>query len=409
MKVTRSVLRALTEMPHAAAGPLSPLTRIAAPAGAADRDGLRGILAEIEGLGESSDWRGMIPALLDPALTLMLIFADKGTQVMGQYLWPEASGSAGYCLDVGEDLELRGPVSLEKISAGVIKVLAPGEEAQAGEGGGSREDTVAGAGGMRLMLAAGELYALAALTDAYAAAMERRRQAGLPGPPPGLAAADVAAAWKLGTSTVDPALSVSLLMLLGPEAAPPDFERQIPALIASMEAAGLLAVLESEPGAAGGIFVLGPELENLCRTLAAGALNFGLAVQRRLSAQQVEATLLAGWRTAAGIWLADVSTLPSGAELMLIDPSRFAGLLDALLNRGPEPAARPADTMPSVTPPAGEVCTSCGVRANLGDKFCSGCGAPLAPEPVRPVFCRECGEQLQPGASYCVSCGSRRR
>ncbi len=45
-------------------------------------------------------------------------------------------------------------------------------------------------------------------------------------------------------------------------------------------------------------------------------------------------------------------------------------------------------------------CTKCGAAVQSGDKFCSGCGAPVGTQ-----YCPGCGGQVTPGAVFCANCG----
>jgi hypothetical protein len=48
------------------------------------------------------------------------------------------------------------------------------------------------------------------------------------------------------------------------------------------------------------------------------------------------------------------------------------------------------------------LCPSCGAE-NDGGKFCSECGAPLAPK----TECPKCGTKFKPGTKFCPECGAR--
>jgi hypothetical protein len=54
-------------------------------------------------------------------------------------------------------------------------------------------------------------------------------------------------------------------------------------------------------------------------------------------------------------------------------------------------------------PVAGAVCSACG-ETLTGGKFCSGCGAPVAPV---PKSCAGCGHMSGPAARFCEECGGR--
>ena len=265
-----------------------------------------------------------MPALIDPGLTVMQVLSDGETGLMGQYLWRDAPGAEpGFRLDVnGEDLQLTGPLSLDDVHLSLLDALALG--------------SVASVAPVRLVLSAEQLFAVAALADTYIGAAARRRLSRIPGPPPGFLATEIVAAWLAGISHTDPGWSVSLLAMLNPDAVPQRFDQRLPGVMKEMADDGMLGVLAGEPGdPLDEIYVIGEELDLLCRSLAAGATNFGLAVQRRTSADRVEAMILGGWRTAGGIWLADLSALPDGnAELSLYDPRLFIELLKQVYGSG---------------------------------------------------------------------------
>ncbi|MCB1614124.1 MAG: hypothetical protein KDI60_20545, partial [Xanthomonadales bacterium] len=61
--LSRRALKALAELGELNGGPLSPLVRVSAPAGSADRDGLIAALERMDGA-----WESLMPALLDPGL-----------------------------------------------------------------------------------------------------------------------------------------------------------------------------------------------------------------------------------------------------------------------------------------------------------------------------------------------------
>ena len=53
-------------------------------------------------------------------------------------------------------------------------------------------------------------------------------------------------------------------------------------------------------------------------------------------------------------------------------------------------------------------CESCGESLSIGDKFCIGCGSPVALAVASPkqMFCTECGMPLDPGTKFCTQCGT---
>lgn len=420
LTLTRESLKALGELPDTKAGPLSPLARVAAPDGSADKAGLVRALEGIRG-----EWRQVVPALIDPGLTIMMVFADGENSLVGQYLWSDPAGAGpGFRLDTGGDsLILTGPLDLDTIRAGLTEALSLGGAAASKPG--------------RLALGSDQFHALVALADAYGEAAARRRLARLPGPPPGFVVDEIVAAWQAGTTSIEPGWSVSLFSLLTPDAVPEQFDQRLPGVIREMADTGLLAVLENKnDGPQSDIYLIGEPLDRFFRSLTRGVTNFGLLVQRRVSAGQVEATVLGGWRTADGIWMADVSALPGGeVELLLLDPPAAAGLLDQVLGSSEEPPAAvaeppaglsleailerlkgaaypaPATAESQNVAPAPALCPNCGEEGTRGASFCHQCGQPLgaadmesAPGEGQPV-CASCGRDISPGATFCRHCG----
>ncbi|MHB8417877.1 MAG: protein kinase domain-containing protein [Myxococcales bacterium] len=79
-------------------------------------------------------------------------------------------------------------------------------------------------------------------------------------------------------------------------------------------------------------------------------------------------------------------------------------LLDGLAGKGTETAAIPLRETPAQPPaaePADELtpCARCGQRVVRGERFCSSCGAPVAPP------CPRCQNPTLPGARFCPACG----
>lgn len=405
LTLSRVALKALGEFPDLVAGPLSPLARVEAPAEPADRNEL---IRSLESAGEV--WRAAIPALIDPALTAVLMFGNTVSSLMGQYLWADGSGSEpGFRLELdGRNLSLTGPLTLDDVQVSLLDALSL--------------SGVSNVTPMRMALSADQLWVFAALVDAYIEAAARRRLQRKTGPPPGFTANEIVAAWQAGIAGADASWSVTLFSLLNPDAVPQVFEQRIPGVMKEMDAAGLLAVLEGHAGdPLDEIYVLGPELDLLCRSLASGATNFGLVFQRRISAARVEATVMGGWRTGGGIWLADISSLPGGkAELSVYDPRLFLKLMEQVFKSDPEQAGEPVVaggyTLESILArlkggqPA-TVCQKCGAMPAPGTRFCGSCGNPLdevseaTPTASSQSVCPKCGNDLQPGAAFCVHCG----
>jgi hypothetical protein len=340
--------------------------------------------------------------MMDPGLTAMLVLGDGETTMLGQYLWPDpAARGPGFRLDLGEGaLAVQGPLSLDEVRQSLLEALSL--------------DSAAAAAEVRLTLDNDEFFALAALVDAYVSDSARRRLSRLPGPPSGLTAADAVKAWLAGLGGADPSWSVTLFAMLNPDAVPADFDRRLPEVMRRMADEGLLAVLEDEEAEPmGDMYVIGEGLDMLYRSLAAAGTNFGMAVQRRLGPDKVEAAILGGWRTSGGIWLADVSSLPEGeANLTALSPELARGLLETVLAAGEEAAGEGAaatrqqdtDTIIEQLKAA-----TAGAAARTAEE-----GAAATPSQetegraagAPPRFCRNCGKELSPGAAFCRHCGT---
>jgi len=57
--------------------------------------------------------------------------------------------------------------------------------------------------------------------------------------------------------------------------------------------------------------------------------------------------------------------------------------------------------------PAGSPgCAGCGAAVPADSKFCVECGQPVGvPRPAPPAHCTNCGAKLEPGSEFCVGCG----
>jgi len=381
LSLSRAALKALGELPDIIAGPLSPLARIQTPPESADKAGL---IAALEGMGDP--WRSAVPALIDPGVTIMVMVGDAIRSLMGQYLLADASGAQpGFRLNLdGPLLSLSGPVTLDEVQLSLLDALSL--------------SGVAKATPARLNLTADQFWALVALVDAYMTAAARRRVDRQAGPPPGFRAGEIAAAWRAGLAGADPSWSVTLFSLLNPDAVPAGFEERLPAVMKEMADSGLLGILEGPAGAAvDDIYVPGIELDALCRSLALGATNFGLVYQYRASAARVEASILGGWRTGRGIWIADISSLPGGSvDLSVCDTRLFLKLMEQVFQSPGGQSAEP------VVPG--------GYSLEMIMGLLQGQEPPVtaaSPGTRKPSFCPACGKGLQSGAVFCVYCGSK--
>lgn len=373
-------LRALAGIEGLEAGPLSPLARLASPEAPADREGMIAALEAMDG-----DWQWAVPALIDPGLTAA-VFAGDGMSIQaGQYLWPDAGGGEpGFRVESGAaGLRLAGPVSISEVAAVLEAALDLGGVTEAIP--------------LSLSLTNDQLWALAALVDTYVEAAARKRIARATGPPGALSAAEIFAAWQAGNGARDPSWSVALFSMLRPEAAPPDFGQRLPEVLSEMTDDGLLAVVEDESGnALEDIYIVSEELDILCRALSSGSTNFGLVIQRLRGAGEVEITAMGGWRTAGGVWLADMSALPEGgAELSLLGPGIIEKLLPRLFSPEAVDAGAPDDEARKAGTSAGCAEILAALRSEAG----------VAPA-AAGRFCPACGEKIDPSARFCTQCGT---
>jgi hypothetical protein len=439
IEISRTALKALSKVPQMTCGALSPLARINPPAGPEARPELIKVLTEMSG-----PWEWAVPALIDPHLTVGLLLGDGEEALIGQYLWSDTEGlGPGFKVTIQDpDLQLAGPIALANIEIGFIDSLAL--------------DGVAEVEPIRLQLSSDQFWALTALIDAYRNAVLGRRLTRTLGFPPGVTAEGIKMAWRAGLANPDPSWSVSLFKLLIPDAVPPNFEARLPQVISEMEDANLLTRLEGEPDdPVGDIYLFEEGLEILIQSVTQRALHLGLVVQRIRTPGQVEATVFGGWRTPAGIWLADLSGIGTEKgensdqiELLLVGPTFMSGLSEQIfgleegikavsfdeykletpcsreaileaLRRGeiekPATPVRPQPPFVQVTPPprAGQVfCTSCGAALKPGVSFCGQCGSSIQlPEPTptteAPEFCTQCGAHIRPGVRFCGKCGAQ--
>ena len=380
--LSRRALKALAELGELNGGPLSPLARVSAPAGSADRDGLIAALERMDGA-----WESLMPALLDPGLSLGVIVVDRDDQRLGQYLWIDPAGlGPGFQVSIApEEIVLQGPLSLEDVELSLLDALALGGVAEIPP--------------ERYTLSADQFWVLLAIIDALGTAAALRQAARVSGPPPGLTIADVLDSWKAGLTQSNPGWAVSLLRLLSPEQVPADFHARLDRVLSELEAAGLLSRLAGKTGTDGDQMILLREgLQLLCRGLSAGGIGFGFVRSELVASNQVEVTTVAGWRTAGGFVLADVSALAENrVSLLLIGPAYLAQLIGDLLGtRAAAQAdtprdvelgtadlierlrgARPAGTRRKKSTKAGG-CPACGAPTRPGARFCGQCGKPLS-------------------------------
>jgi hypothetical protein len=312
-------LKALGEMPDMRAGPLSPLARITPPDAPSARAALVEALAPLSGPLAFS-----IPALLDPQLSVAVLFGDGDTALVGQYLWADPDArTPGFLVDVGRDeVRLSGPLDDNEVLLTCLDLAAIN--------GVSETDL------LRMSFSLEQFWATLTLLDAYRMAQLRRRLSRQGGCPAGVSEKGLAEAWLAGLAVNDPGWSVSLFALLRPDLVPENFETRVVGVVDQLDKDGLLAILAGEDGdSLGDVYILGEGLELLCQAVMRGVVQIGLAVQRVRAVGEIETTVIGGWRTLGGFWLADLSSIPTGGdgtvEVSLLGPRYVAALLENVL------------------------------------------------------------------------------
>lgn len=360
-----AALRALPGIDGLRGGPLSPLGRIAAPAGAADAEALASLLRQADAEATAG-----FEALLDPGANLALWLRDARGERSIQALWPDPSAAGpGWTVAPGADgLRLRHPASLDALELELLDALAlqllPESEP------------------LRIALDARQCWALLALLDAIGTTAALRLAARQAGPAPAVGLAEVTAAWEQAKRDRSPGWAVALAATLAPAGPPSDFPATLePALEALVAAGWLLA-----GGRAGERrYAPGLLLDVLAQGLAAASPVFGLVRSERTDDSRIEVLAVIGFRLPDCVAWVDLSALDQDrAEWLLLGASSSADLLGTLLAPG-EPGA------PTVLPGAVErilqalaapgvvrVCPACGATAGTQARYCGQCGASLA-------------------------------
>ena len=417
LEIPRQALKALLGLEGLQSGPLSPLARLQSPAGAADTSAL---VAAWEALDET--WKWAVPALLDPRRTIALVMGDGNTNVIGQYLFPDADAyGPGFNVNVREEtVTLTGPTSLGLLHVGLYSGLA-------------LED-VPELEPFRVDLAADYFWVLMACLDAYRAVALALRLQRVGGAPRGVGPAGLARIWADGTSSFNPGWAVSLFSLLVPDQVPRDLPERLPRLLQEMARKGHLQEV-ADPG---GTLYAPPEALSPLLWGPTMSFSFGLVAQRLAEPQMAEVTVLGGWRTPGGVWLADLSDMNnSGVSLAFTGPTLAEEIIDDIL--GDDSLAPPWEEFVMDTPytrdamvsslrsiPAeavsgtagGEIasdemqasrrfCTACGNPLGDGLAFCNKCGKAVGAARGGPVTCSACGNPLGEGLAFCNKCGKR--
>ncbi len=395
---TKEALKALSGLP---CGPLSPLARVAATDRPADAAALAATL-----MGLSGAWEQAAPALFNPQRTLLFLAGDGETSLVGQYVWPDraARGPGFQVVTSDTAVRLNGPHSAAHIAGILTESLGLGQ--------------VVAPEPVRLSLTLPQFWCLAAMADAYAYGLLRRRLERLHGRPLGVAQGDVLALWAAGVEGLNLGWAVSLFATLLPDYLPQDFPATLDATLAAMEQGDLLLRVDDTTGdPRAGLLLFGEDLNLLCQGLVQNASLFGLVLQDQTGPKTTATAMLGGWRTPQGLWVADFGRIDDDAvELQLLGPEYLldvinevyvpnsgedsfetalaadqryavAGLLKALQAAPPPPSAppRPAPATPAapVTPPAPAApdqrfCAQCGKPLNQGAKFCRACGSQIS-------------------------------
>jgi hypothetical protein len=324
-------LKALCELPGMRVGPLSPLARIAPPDAPSDRAALAGTLAPLSGPLSLA-----IPALLDPHRSVAVLFGDGDTALVGQYLWADPDAhTPGFLVDVARgNVRMTGPLDDGAVLLTCLDLAAIN--------GVSETDL------LRMSFGLEQFWATLALLDAYRMNLLRRRLARQGGSPTGVPATGLAEAWRAGLAVNDPGWSVSLFALLRPDLVPEGFEARVAGVLGQMDRDGLLAILAGDEGdPLGDVYILGEGLEMLCQAVMHGVVHIGLAVQRVRAAGEIEMTVVGGWRTLGGFWLADLSGIPIGGtgtvEVSLLGPRSVAALFENVLGSVTQGEAQASD------------------------------------------------------------------
>jgi Double zinc ribbon len=418
LEISRRALRALSGIEGLQGGPLSPLARMQSPVGAADTSAL---VAAWEALDDT--WKWAVPALLDPRRTIALVMGDGNTNVIGQYLFPDAEAyGPGFNVNVGkETVTLTGPTSLDLLHVGLYSGLA-------------LED-VPELEPFRVDLAADYFWVLMACLDAYRAVALALRLQRAGGTPRGVGPAGLARIWADGISSFNPGWAVSLFSLLVPDQVPRDLPERLPRLLQEMARKGHL----QEVADSGGTLYAPPESLSPLLWGPTMSFSFGLVTQRLVEPQTAESTVLGGWRTPGGVWLADLSDMNnSGVSLALIGPALAEEIIDEILGDDSlappweefvmdTPYTRdamvsslraiPAEAVPGmaaeegapeeIAPTPERFCTACGNPLGEGLAFCNKCGKAVGGTRGGPVTCTACGNPLGEGLAFCNKCGKR--
>lgn len=358
-------------------GPLSPLARLPACDGPPDPEALASVWESLQG-----EWVWSVPALVDPHRVIAVILGDGYSSFVGQYVFPdnEALGP-GFLVEIHpETFRLIGPVSLDDVRAGLFSRLSL--------------EQVADPEPARIETDADHFWTLTACLDAFCEVALARRLLRLPGVPAGVDAGQIAKAWANGIASPDPGWSVSLFRRLAPARVPDDFASRLPQLLEDMVRDGALRRIVA-PDSGEPLFAVPGELKRLSSG-SANTLHFGLVSQVLGSQSESEISLIGGWQTPDGVWLADLGDLEQEkVTLACLPPEVVVDVVDQLFGRT-------APGLPSVEFTMETAYDRASLVSRLRDL------APRGTTPVRHAqgFCPRCGGAVAADARFCRSCGA---
>lgn len=335
-------LRALPGIASVHCGPLSPLGRLAAPAGPADAGGLSSWLQAVDATG-----RKACDAVLDPASPLALWMRDRDGERSLQLLWPEPGSLEGWAVQAdAEGLRLRGPATLAAVELELRDRLAL--------------QLLPESAPLRVRLDARQCWALLALLDALGTRAALRQVTREDAEVHNVAMQEVAGAWQSARAQPKPGWAVGLAMAFAPAEVPGDFPAAIAPALDALVAAGWLVEGETPAGPVRGPGLL---LAPLAYGVASASTLFALALNERLGPARVESLVLIGFRLVDAIACFDLSALAQDrADLLLLGASSASDCIGALFAAGSGTAPR---------------CPHCGADIGPQARFCGSCGQPL--------------------------------
>jgi len=402
VRLSLPALKALAGLEGVGRNPLSPLMAVRLPEGPGDRVEMAACLEGMDG-----PWEPAASALVDPQRSIALLYADPEGIKLGQYVFADAGGSgSAFHADVSsEGLKLTGPWSVGEIRAALLGHFALEE--------------VSDSPLMRMDVTRRQFWGLAAYVDAYRASRLARELARSGGFPAGVGVPEVVEAWSTGVAKLDPGWSVSMLALLEPDRPLAGFEAEIPTVLAEVAGAGLLESLEGDGG--GIYYAPRSELELLCMEVARSKATFGLVLKHLAGPSTVEASILFGWRTADGVWLAEISPTGEGhVGVLQVGPYLFTDIVTDLV-AGPSgtgaagaAAATRTAAPPTDTPFSRDVLMSRlratadgGERAQTIEAPADQATEPQPSPPRARIFCTKCGSPMDVGDAFCTKCGQK--